>query len=157
MGLTAGVGEPTPIYSVALALDKDDNPHIAYTLVAKKQVKYAVKRDGKWQTTVISGVRDVPYPDRHGITLDANGNPYISFYDPGTGALQIAFKKGDRWIVEVLEDSAGFSSSIQADGDSIWVAYPDESTGSVKVARRVIAAAAPVVAGSPSPAKPAGK
>ena len=51
-----GVSEPAPTYSVMLVLDKNDNPHIAYTDVKKKLIKYATRQNGKWQIEVVDTI-----------------------------------------------------------------------------------------------------
>jgi hypothetical protein len=132
-----GISEPCPIYSVALVLDKNDNPHIAYTDVRRRLVKYATRRNGKWQTEAVDSISAEAYPDRNGIAVDNDGNPYLGYYDGGAGTLKVAYRKSGKWYGEVLDqNAAGFTSSLQISGGMLWVSYADDGIGALKVARR---------------------
>jgi hypothetical protein len=132
------------MWSVAMILDKDDVPHIAYSNLQKKLVKYATKQNGKWVFQVVDGISKVAYPDRNGIALDAQGNPYISYYDAGEGVLKVAYRKGDKWVHEIVDqDFAGLNSSLQIYDTTIWITYADEAGGRLKFARGTVEQAAP--------------
>jgi hypothetical protein len=123
-------------WSVKLALDKKDTPHIAYTDVVSKLVKYAVRRGDKWEVETVDAIEREGYPDRNGLALDDNGRPYISYYDAGLGQLRMAHKAGGRWITEVVDpEAAGYTSSIAISQDSVWITYSDEAQR-LKMARR---------------------
>jgi hypothetical protein len=131
-----GASGPFPVYSVALVLDKDDNPHIVYSDVQKSVLKYATRRAGVWQMQAIDTQR-AGYPDRNGIALDSEGNPYLSYYDPKSGVLKIAYRKDGKWLREIVDHNfSGFTNSIAVDGQTIWVSYADEAGRSLKVAHR---------------------
>ncbi len=67
------------------------------------------------------------------------GNPYVSYYDAGTGVLKVAHKVNGRWAAEIVDDDyAGFTSSIQIANDTIWVAYGDERGERLRFAHRPI-------------------
>ena len=130
-----GAAGPFPVYSVGMVLDKDDNPHIAYTDMEHRLVKYATRRQGKWVTSAVDSVRIPAYPDRDGIALDSSGNPYVSYYDQGTGMLKVATLKNGTWMAAVLDRNyAGFTSSMAIDRDTLWVSYSDETGAALKVA-----------------------
>lgn len=132
-------------FSVALALDKEGNPHIAYTDATNQLVKYATHRGGSWQIQVVDSLAEVAYPDRNGIAVDAQGRPYISYYDGGRGVLKVAHRQDQRWVYEIVDQNfAGFTSSIQIDRGGIWVAYSDATGGGIKWARRPIDQTVPV-------------
>jgi hypothetical protein len=131
---------PRYVYSVALALDKDANPHIAYTDVLRRQVKYAFRNEGKWTFQVLDSLAEAGYPDRNGIVLDEQGDPYISYYDAGAGMLKLAYRKSGKWIVEIVDQNfAGFTSSLQIDHGFIWLTYADETGDGLRCARRALA------------------
>lgn len=130
-------GSPVPIFAVVLVVDKNNNPHIAYSQVQTGIVKYATKIGGKWVTQPVDAVKGVAYPDRNGLVLDSKGNPYISYYDSKAGILKVAHRERGKWMVETLDqDFAGFTSSLAISGDTLWVAYSDETNGALKVAHR---------------------
>ena len=132
-----GAGQPgTSMWSTALAMDTADRPHIAYTDVLKRLVKYAVKVNGKWNTEVVDAIRKEGYPDRNGIALDETGTPYISYYDAGAGVLKLAHKAGSKWVTEIVDDNfAGYTSSLQICDGEIWMTYADETHQDLKFAR----------------------
>jgi hypothetical protein len=122
-------------YSVAIAVDSENNPHITYSNASSPMVKYAVRRNGRWQIQPIERLAAVGYPDRNAITLDARGNPFVSYYDAGRGTIKLAYKQGSRWAAEAFDSNgAGFASSIQIHGDTIWIAYGDDGRQGIKIA-----------------------
>jgi hypothetical protein len=131
-----GATKPTPVYSVAIVLDKDDSPHIVYSDVEQSLLKYATRIRGTWQIQTIDS-QGAAYPDRNGIALDGQGNPYLSYFDQKQGTLKIAFRKNGQWTREVVDHSfAGFTSSVAVGGDTLWVSYADSAEQSLKVAHR---------------------
>jgi hypothetical protein len=133
------------MWSVAMVLDKDDDPHIAYTEVGKGLIKYAANLNGAWESQSVDSIARVAYPDRNGIALDEHGNPYLSYYDAGAGVLKVAHRQGNQWLVEAVDkDFAGVNSSLQIYRGTIWVTYADENSGMLKFARGTIEHAATV-------------
>jgi len=126
-----------PVFSVALIVDKYDIPHITYTDVRNHLVKYATRKDGKWQMEVVDALVREAYPDKNGLVIDDRGIPYMSYYDSGAGVLKLAYRKNGKWIAEVVDQQgAGLNSSLQIDHDTIWLTYADESGRGLKCARR---------------------
>ncbi len=135
-----GVDRPFEVRSVALALDKDDNPHIVYTDAENNLVKYATKRDGKWRISVVDALKAAGYPDRYGIAIDEKGVPYVSYYDAGLGLLKVAHLEEGRWVSEVVEDDfAGFTSSMRIRQGNIYLTFRDDTTQQLKFAFRPLA------------------
>ena len=123
-------------YSACIALDKADTPHIAYMNTSNRSLKYAVRRNGRWQIETVEAVAGVGYPDRNSIVIH-DDIPYISFYDAGQAALKLTHKEGKEWLTEKIDsNAAGFSSSLQIDRGTIWVSYADDGAGGLKVAHR---------------------
>ena len=129
-------------FSVCLALDKNGNPHVSYsTYSAPYLVKYAVRREGRWQIEVVDQIVKVGYPDRNGIFVTDTGQPYISYFDFGQGTLKLAHRQGQKWVAETVDgNGAGFTSSVQIDHDVIWICYADEGNGGFKIAHRTLGA-----------------
>lgn len=126
-------------YSIAMALDKDGNPHLTYANISHLAVKYAVRKAGRWSVQTVDGMRGVAYPDRNSIAIDPGGQPYIGYYDSGLGALKVAHRDRNKWMVETVDNtSSGFTSSMQIDRGVLWISYADEANGGLKVARREI-------------------
>jgi hypothetical protein len=124
--------------SMAVTLDKNGTPHLAYRDMNAPLVKYATISGGRWATEVVDfPVMPPRFEDRNSIAINEAGHPYISYYDARRGELRLAHKEGARWQVEVVDTgSAGLTSSLQIDRDSIWISYADETKGQLKVARR---------------------
>ena len=120
-----------------MVIDKNDNPHITYSDVDGRLVKYATRRNGQWLIQTVDRVARVGYPDRNGIALDEQGNVYMSYYDSGDGVLKVAWTRNGKWYIETLaRDYAGFTSSVQVQDGMLWVSFADDATGSMKVAHR---------------------
>jgi hypothetical protein len=159
-GLAENGGEMVG-FSSCIALDKDGNPHISYANETNPMLKYAVRKDGRWQIQTVAPMARVGYPDRNTIALDENGRPYISYYDAGRGTLNLAHQEGHQWIVEIVDgNGAGFTSSLQIDNGQVWISYADETNGGLKVARQDLRAASKTalsgVTNDKPPAAPAG-
>jgi hypothetical protein len=133
-----GAGKPgTSRWSVSLALDKANDPHIVCVDVENRVVLYATKKNGDWTVETVDSLVRVAYPDRFGIALDDDGTPYLSYYDAGPGVLKVAWKKDGKWIREVVDENfAGYTSSLQIHNGTIWVTYEDEGARTLKCARR---------------------
>ena len=136
-----GAAEPFPTYSVAMVLDKKDNPHIVYTDLVHRLIKYATRRNGKWETEAVDSYMNVAagmgYWDRNGITVDDQGNPYISYFDKGAGVLKVAHRVNGRWYREIVDNNmAGMTSSLAIADGMLWVSYAGLYDGSFKVASR---------------------
>lgn len=136
-----GAGRPgTSMWSVCIVLDSQSVPHLAYSDVANRVVKYGTKRGREWNLQAVDTVAEVGYPDRNGIALDSQGNPYISYYDAGAGVLKLAHQQGGKWIVEVVDRNfAGYTSSLRIREGTVWLAYADERSKRLKVAHKVLA------------------
>ena len=85
--------------------------------------------------------------------VDENGAPYITYHDGNPGLLKIAYRRGSKWFIEVVDtDSAGFTSSVQVSNGSVWITYmaePGPGVQALKCARaRVEESAAPAPSGS---------
>jgi hypothetical protein len=132
-------------YSACIALDKDGNPHVSYSRYSSPfYVKYAVRKGGRWQIEVVDQLSAVGYPDRNSIFVDDAGQPYISYFDAGQGALKLARRQGQKWVSEIVDSNgAGFTSSVQIDRGTIWISYADEAGGGFKIARRALGSTDP--------------
>ena len=125
-------------YSAGIALDQGGDPHVTYSQYSRPYyLKYAYRKAGQWRVEAVDELAGVAYPDRNSIVIDSQGQPYISYYDPGNGNLKVAHRRGNRWYAEVVDGSrSGYTSSIQVVGNELWVSYSDEGSGGLKVARR---------------------
>jgi hypothetical protein len=141
--------------SVAIALDKDDNPHIAFSAAATHEVKYATRRSGRWEFENADRLVQEGYPDRYGIAIDRDGNPYISAFDEGADVLKVLHRAAGKWISEEVDSgSCGFTSSIQLSEREVIVTYYDLVNNSLKCARRPLEAIEPALGDvAPSRAK----
>lgn len=140
-------------YSMRIVIDKEDQPHAAYTNASSNVVEYAARRNGRWQVEPVDRLSSAGYPDRNSIALDDEGRPYIGYFDAGRGLLFVAHKEGQKWVSESVDGSgSGFTSSMQIDHDqTLWIGYADQGAGVFKVAHRELNAQAPVSSASTAP------
>ncbi len=145
-------------YSSAIAIDKDEDPHVTYVNESDPMLKYAVRKNGKWQIEAVTKMLNVAYPDRNSIGLDDNNQPYISYYDAGHGTLILAHKVDQIWMLETIDNNgAGFTSSLAIHDGQIWISYADETNRGVKVARRDLELKPPPTETKPNNVSPAGR
>jgi hypothetical protein len=121
--------------AASITVDKAGDAHVSYMNATTGVVKYAERKNGKWQIQVVDRVSRVAYPDRNGITLDEEERPFISYYDFGAGSVKIAYRDGNRWMGETIDSGGcGFTSSIQVHEGAVWVSYADDVNHGLKVA-----------------------
>jgi hypothetical protein len=122
----------------SLVADKDGNLHVSYT-TDDGQVKYAFRPAGaaRWFVLTIATTSSVTERNSEGvftrITVDANGNPYICYTNPG---VQYANYAGGRWQTQQLMNSVGVSGyacgiAISPNGTPhvSWYQERDAATG----------------------------
>src|SRR5262249_23027481 len=88
-------------YSLGLALDRADRPHISYYLYHQPdgtyatQLKYAYFDGKEWFIqTADPRERTGKY---NSIAVDSSGKPYIAYTDVKSGDLECAVRNGDSW------------------------------------------------------------
>ena len=119
----------------SMALDSNDNPHIAYfdPTSSIQGLKYVNKIGSTWSapemvdSSVTQGYLD--------IAIDPSNNPRISYYDSATGhthVLKYAYKDGTGWHTQDLTSTAdsGQYNSIAFDSSgNAHISYREMSTG----------------------------
>ena len=95
----------------SMVLDAQANPQVAYSDFPSGQLRYA-KFDGKgWIRSVLhSQLDDAGGPKGMGasLVLDAQGNPWISYYDEQT--LRVAHFAAGKWTKQVVEKLPPFTN-----------------------------------------------
>jgi hypothetical protein len=114
-------------FSCSIALDSNNNPHIAYG--GTHDVKYASWNGSEWKIQNISqGGGSID------LALDSNNNPHIVFNDI-EGRLFYATSNSTGWEVQMLT-SDGMSGSIALDSaNNAQIAYLD-TRNALKYAHR---------------------
>ncbi|MCH8012279.1 MAG: hypothetical protein IIA61_10095 [Candidatus Marinimicrobia bacterium] len=113
-----------------LALDSDSKPHIVYLgdYDGHKRLKYAKKEESGWniqevETDVVWGHSNIS------MDLDRYDLPHITYYKEGD--LWYAYKMGQNWNFEMIEDAANFPgiSALALDQSGyahvVYVTYHD--------------------------------
>jgi hypothetical protein len=125
-------------WALCIALDEKGQPHLSYVNYSTSTLKYAVRREGKWQIQEVDRLGAASL-DRNSIVVDHYGRPYLGYYDAGAGILKVAWPDGPKWLVDVVDrNAAGFTSSMQIHDNVLWISYGDQAIAGVKVARRVL-------------------
>jgi len=140
-------------WSVSLALDTDDYPHISYYHRTDDDVelKYARWTEGSWDIqTVLSGTVEyinVDWPPSYtlehidGLTslaLDAYGYPHISYYNNAYKELKYVYWTGERWINQTVDHVGDVGEYAFLQVDSLGhphINYYDYTNGNLKYAR----------------------
>ena len=125
------VGEYT-----SLALGSDKQPRISYYDKKLGDLKFAVKKDGKWATESVDTTGNVG--GYTSLVLE-NDNPRIAYYDFDKKALKLAVKNGTGpWTITTVDDgNAGANDvgkwcSLAKDGNGgLGIAYYDATNGNL--------------------------
>lgn len=109
-----------------IAVDENNNPHIAYYDQGNGDLKYAYFDGSNWLVETVDGEGDVG--EEPGIDVDSNGIPHICYQDKTNAALRYATKRGGMWEITIVDsidiDIDAMSTSLKVDGnDNIHVAY----------------------------------
>jgi hypothetical protein len=115
-----------PIYfSCAIAISPDGSPHISWYREKNADntpyahIKYAELQNGAWV------IRTLDFEMQTGkfesMTLDAKGNPILSFDAYVKGLLKFAHKDGDNWKVETV-DFRGHTNNVYDVGMGNFIA-----------------------------------
>jgi PKD repeat protein len=102
------IGDP---HASSIALDKNDRPHIAYSISGKK-IAYA-KWNGTWNIEVIG-----PGLTRVFMALDKNDHPHLGYLDPKNITLEYAKWNGTGWEFQTVDTSCRASSAFSLALDS---------------------------------------
>ncbi len=120
----------------ALALDADNQPHVAYTAGSPAVLKYAWKQCSTicwWTTEVVDASVQV---DAVAIALDpVYGRPRIAYHDWTNSALRYAAKYSGGWAPPQTIDTngeVGRGVSIALEGVLPHISYIDTSHGNLK-------------------------
>ena len=106
---------------------------------------YASPRDWQSVSTDLQYVNAEVISDTHGVglytslVLDANGNPYISYYDAINGDLKCARVILGQWYVDTVDSDGvtGMFTSIAVDDSTpvkIYISYYDYTNGNLRYA-----------------------
>ncbi|NOZ72656.1 MAG: hypothetical protein GXP38_12225, partial [Chloroflexi bacterium] len=130
-----------PLDSVSLALDENNNPHIAYA--NGQSVYYAYKTGGSWRTELVYAAAAYPVGSV-ALALGTDDQPQLSWYrgSPPThlaGILMYGERTKASWQVAVVDSSGlvGLYSDIAVDSHGQpHISYYDISNGDLKYAYR---------------------
>jgi len=138
---TAGVvGQYTSI-----VLDAQGNPDISYYDVTKGDLKFLDRRIGKTsdnRDTIIAIPETVDPTGNVGrftsLALDAQGDPWIGYWDASAQNLKQASREAGMWTIEVVDAAGdvGQYASLALDGGSPLVSYWDATRRDLKLASR---------------------
>lgn len=117
----------------SLALDADENPHIAY---GADHLYYAWHDGAAWHLETVDPAAGV---GRYAsLALDATGGPRISYYDDLNDDLKYAHYDGSTWQIETVDESGlvGEYTSLALDVEGHpHISYLDRSNDDLKYAR----------------------
>ncbi|MCW4005067.1 MAG: hypothetical protein NWF04_00500 [Candidatus Bathyarchaeota archaeon] len=121
------------IEDTSIALDSNDNIHIAYNDASNGILKYAYWNGSVWNVDVVDDVYGSG--QYNAIAIDSNDVPHIVYYGVGFG-LRHAWLNGSTWFIEHIDSGGvGWYPSIAIDSnDTLHVSYYDYHNGDLKYA-----------------------
>jgi len=132
----AYTGEHDLRQAIAMVVDPDGAPHIAYQMLDR--LHYASRAGESWDiqtvpTGAVAGVGLWP-----SLAIDSLARPHISYYDEPNGALRYSYWTGSAWQVQVIDDTGdvGRYDSLALDGNgNPRISYYDRTNGDLKLAQ----------------------
>jgi hypothetical protein len=119
----------------SIALDAQENPHVAYQDFGALDLEYAKKIDGAWFRETVDSAGSVgAYAS---LSIDGDGNPMIAYYDEIADHLKFARRSAGAWIVETVDQSGAVGELCAIDIDALgnpMVSYYDAGNGDLKLA-----------------------
>ncbi len=119
----------------SMAVDSNNNIHIAYSDNTKELLKYAVNEGGSWVTSIADSTgRPTGDPS---LAVDSNNKVHISYYDVTNYDLKYATNVGGSWTNCTLDSTGwvGFFSSVAVDShNKIHISYIDYTNDALKYA-----------------------
>ena len=120
------------IYNVdfpSLALDRDNQPHIAWYDTAAQDLRYATYNGTTWQVATLDSDGDIG--QYASLAVDRLGRVYIPYYDAGNQDLKYAVLDGSAWTTTTLlheGDIGAFSKLVMPYAGYPAIAYYDAVT-----------------------------
>lgn len=127
----------------SLAIDHENNPHIAYYDWEFHDLRYAYCRDGIWTIEIVDSVENAG--EYCSIAVDSHNRPHISYRQDYLGyywSLKYATKTDTGWVKMIIDTpkdttygEVGECSSIAIDkNDNPYISYVQEYPTAIKLA-----------------------
>ena len=119
----------------SLALDSENNPHIAYYDETNGDLLYTKYNGWEWNTTIVDSDDDVG--SYTSLVLDKINNPHISYYNATSSSLKYAYFDGLNWTNTTIDQDGdvGTYSSIDVSSNmNPHISYRDETNTDLKYA-----------------------
>jgi hypothetical protein len=117
---------------IALALDSNGQPHIAYCTAYDGALKHAFLDTAGWHTEIVTPNGATPFVS---LAVAAGGIPCILYYDLAQSALQCAMRNGNLWELTPVDAGAAPQSShsiVVAQDGTPHIAYYSSSESVLK-------------------------
>ncbi|MEP7198817.1 MAG: hypothetical protein ABI874_03265, partial [Chloroflexota bacterium] len=124
------------VWYIALALDGNDVPRVAYYGWGERDLTYARWNGTQWAKQRVDSVAQVGRYSS--LALDAQGNPHISYSDYKKNLLKVADRNGGAWRIQTLDaiGAAGGYTDLALDGNgNARISYYDGVNGDLKYVR----------------------
>lgn len=116
---------------VSIALDSRGYPHIAYAGATPNEVRYAYWAGNQWVDEYVGGGWDVS------LALDSQDRPHVAIWNRNGGSADYGFRGTNGWTIEKVEQfDVGMTPDILLDGNTIHIAYYDQTREDLRYATR---------------------
>lgn len=106
--------------NLSIALDSQDNPHIAYVNDDTDELKYAELLEGSWSIQVLASFSYYPVS----LALDGQGFPHIAY---GHNSINYCYWDGASWVFETIDN--GNNPCLALDSlDNPHIAYTNSAS-----------------------------
>ncbi len=114
-----------------LALDNDDNPHVALSDPVNRTVLYANKLSTSWNITIIESF-NYYYTRDIALKIDSENKPHVIYYSVDNYAFRYCVLNGS-WVIQNIPNTAfaRYVDLVIDDSDTPYISYYDETNNSL--------------------------
>jgi hypothetical protein len=123
-------------WGTSLAIDQDNNIHIAYYDNTAKSLKYAYWNDSSWSIETIALIASSIGLGGPSIAIDSNSLPHIIYIDFSDWSIKYAYRNGLSWSIESVASGDSMSNMAIDANNNLHIVYRSSSPTNLVYAKR---------------------